>query len=40
MILDLGLPDMDGHSLLRRCRDANIILPPVVVYSARELSEA
>ena len=39
MVLDLGLPDMEGHSLLSRCTTANILLPPVVVYSARELSE-
>lgn len=40
MILDLGLPGMDGQSLLRRCADEHLIVPPVVVYSARDLSEA
>jgi len=39
MVLDLGLPDLDGHSLLKRCSEANILLPPVVVYSARDLSD-
>ncbi len=40
MILDLGLPGIDGHSLLKRCTEDNFTVPPVVVYSARDLSEA
>jgi len=40
MILDLGLPGMDGHALLKRCTEENLRVPPVVVYSARDLSEA
>jgi CheY-like chemotaxis protein len=40
MVLDLDLPDMDGHSLLKRCGDENVSVPPVVIYSARELSES
>ncbi|HLN23222.1 MAG TPA: response regulator, partial [Patescibacteria group bacterium] len=39
MILDLGLPGLDGHSLLKRCTEENLPVPPIVVYSARELSE-
>lgn len=40
MILDLGLPGMDGQTLLRRCAEEGLTVPPVVVYSARELSDA
>jgi|GEM_PF-247621 len=40
MILDLGLPGMDGQSLLRRCSEESLMVPPVVVYSARDLSDA
>lgn len=39
MILDLNLPDIDGFELLDAI-ERNPDPPPVVVYSARELSEA
>jgi CheY-like chemotaxis protein/methyl-accepting chemotaxis protein len=39
MILDLGLPGMDGQDLLKRCSDLKVMVPPVVVYSARDLSD-
>lgn len=35
MILDLGLPKMDGIELLRRVRDKNIALP-VIILTARD----
>ncbi len=39
VILDLGLPDMDGHDLLKKmATDNNIDNPPVVIYTGRELS--
>jgi CheY-like chemotaxis protein/signal transduction histidine kinase/HAMP domain-containing protein len=39
MILDLGLPDMSGFELLERIgAEPDLILPPVIVYTGRELS--
>jgi CheY-like chemotaxis protein/CHASE3 domain sensor protein len=38
IVLDLGLPDMDGMDLLDRLAANHGQLPPVVVYSARELN--
>jgi len=38
MILDLGLPDMDGGELLSRLEREGIPVPPVVIYTARELT--
>jgi CheY-like chemotaxis protein/GAF domain-containing protein len=38
MILDLGLPGMNGYELLKSVKAASISMPPVVVYSGRELS--
>ncbi len=40
LILDLGLPDIDGVEWLDRCVRENLTLPPVVVYSARDLTAA
>ncbi len=39
MILDLSLPGLNGYALLKRCSEANITLPPLIVYSAQDLSE-
>lgn len=40
VILDLGLPDMNGFDLLRTLNeDPELILPPVIVYTGRELSD-
>lgn len=39
MVLDLGLPDMDGGELLARLEQEGVTLPPVVVYTARELTQ-
>lgn len=38
VILDLSLPDMDGLELLERLEGENIELPPVIVYTCRELT--
>jgi CheY-like chemotaxis protein len=39
MILDLGLPDMNGMDLLRMCeKEVNGALPPVIVYTGKELT--
>ncbi len=38
MVLDLGLPDMDGLELLKVLKlDSTIALPPVIVYTGRDL---
>ena len=39
VILDLGLPDMDGFELLDRLRKKLTRMPPIVVYTGRELTE-
>ena len=39
MILDLGLMDLDGRHLLKTLEsDSSVTLPPVIVYTARELT--
>ena len=38
VVLDLILPDISGFELLDRATAAGIILPPVVVYSGKDLS--
>ena len=41
MVLDLGLPDMTGLELLRRLsRETSVAVPPVVIYTGRELTRA
>jgi PAS domain S-box-containing protein len=40
VILDLGLPDMDGTELLSRLQAEGIELPPVIVHTARDLTES
>ena len=39
MILDLGLPGINGLSLLEECTHKHLPMPPVIVYSGRDLSE-
>ena len=39
LILDLGLPDMDGGELLARMQAEKMLLPPVIVHTARDLTE-
>ena len=38
MVLDLNLPDMSGHELLTRLKEGNVHIPPVVIYTAEEIS--
>ncbi|MFI3187081.1 MAG: response regulator [Methylococcaceae bacterium] len=38
VILDLGLPDMQGLELLHAVAKAKINMPPVIIYTVRELS--
>jgi len=38
MILDLGLPDMTGFELLKTLEQTNAVIPPVIVYTGKELS--
>ena len=38
VVLDLGLPDMDGGELLARLEGEGVVLPPVVVYTAHDLT--
>ncbi|WP_054699624.1 response regulator [Desulfosarcina cetonica] len=40
MVLDLGLPDMDGHTLLSSLEKEGMDIPPVIVNTARELTRA
>ena len=39
MILDLSLPGMNGLSLLEQCTEEQLLIPPVVVYSGKNLSD-
>jgi CheY-like chemotaxis protein len=38
VVMDLGLPDMQGLELLRRITEAKIALPPVIIHTNRELT--
>ncbi|MBT7371262.1 MAG: response regulator, partial [Gammaproteobacteria bacterium] len=40
MILDLGLPDMSGFELLRKLKGKNVIVPPVIIYTGKELTRS
>ena len=40
MILDLGLPDMNGMALLKKVSELSVELPPVVVYTARDMTRS
>lgn len=40
IVLDLTLPDIQGHDLLERLsKNKNIILPPVIIYTGKEISK-
>lgn len=39
MVLDLGLPGINGLNLLEECSRKHLTMPPVIVYSGRDLSE-
>jgi CheY-like chemotaxis protein/signal transduction histidine kinase/CHASE3 domain sensor protein len=38
VILDIGLPDMDGRELLRRLHEEKRELPPIIIHTARDLT--
>jgi CheY-like chemotaxis protein/signal transduction histidine kinase len=38
VVLDLGLPDMDGLELLEKVEREDIKMPPVIVYTSRDLT--
>ncbi len=38
VVLDLSLPDMSGHDLLDKLREMEISLPPIVIYTGKDLS--
>jgi len=38
VILDLGLPDMTGFEVLKKLDEENIEVPPVIIYTGKELS--
>lgn len=38
IVLDLKLPDMNGQAMLERLRREGVILPPVVVHTARDFT--
>jgi len=40
IILDLGLPDMTGFELLEKLEENGIEIPPVIVYTGKDLSRA
>ena len=39
MIMDLGLPDMSGFDLLKTIEDCEMDVPPVIIYTGRDLSK-
>jgi DNA-binding response OmpR family regulator len=40
VVLDLKLPEMDGHTVLQMLKNESVELPPVIVSTARELTLA
>ncbi len=38
VVLDLGLPDMDGSELLARLEREGVALPPIIIHTARDLT--
>ncbi len=38
VILDIGLPDMDGRELLKRLQEDKVELPPIIIHTARDLT--
>jgi|GEM_PF-493127 len=40
VILDIGLPDMSGFELLSQLKDLGREIPPIIIYTARELTRA
>ncbi len=40
IVLDLGLPDMSGVELIHRLQDIREQLPPIIIYTGKELTRA
>ncbi|MBS1617640.1 MAG: response regulator [Bacteroidetes bacterium] len=40
IVLDLGLPDMSGVELIHRLQDIRESLPPIIIYTGKELTPA
>ena len=38
IVLDIGLPDMSGFEMLEKMEEENLAIPPVVVYTGRDLT--
>jgi CheY-like chemotaxis protein/signal transduction histidine kinase/methyl-accepting chemotaxis protein len=38
IVLDLGLPDMSGFDLLKQLKELNVKIPPVVIYTGKDIS--
>lgn len=38
IVLDLGLPDMNGFEMLKKLKKNNVKIPPIVVYTGKELT--
>jgi CheY-like chemotaxis protein/HAMP domain-containing protein len=38
IVLDLGLPDMNGFEMLKKLKENNVKIPPIVVYTGKELT--
>ena len=38
VILDIGLPDMEGQELLKRLQEDEMVLPPIIIHTARDLT--
>lgn len=38
IVLDLGLPDMSGFEMLKKLEEEKIKIPPIVVYTGKEIS--
>lgn len=39
IILDLNLPDISGTELLKKLSDEGVVLPPVIIYTGKELTK-
>ncbi len=39
IILDLGLPDMTGFQLLKTLEEMKIVIPPVIIYTGKDLTK-
>jgi CheY-like chemotaxis protein/methyl-accepting chemotaxis protein len=40
IVLDLGLPDMSGFDLLKKLEQKHVKIPPIVIYTGKEITKA